>query len=129
MASRGGRSLLIGGLLSAGVVLVVSGGSVMALFGPALLRDISLDREVKVATIRWRSHGETEAREALRYGLASSGFGADASPESMCVFETAGGDRVLTCEWEERVRVPVLDVVVPVVFHSVATLDSEGDVR
>ena len=129
MASRGGRALLIGGLLSAGLVLVVSGGSVIALFGPALQRDISLDREVKVATIRWGSHGENEAREALRYGLASSGFGEGAVPESMCVFETTGHDRVLTCEWEERVRVPILGVVVPLLFHSVATLDSEGDVR
>ncbi len=129
MASRGGRALLIGGLLSAGVMLVVLGGSVMALFVPVLQRDIALDREVKVATIRWGSHGEAEAREALRYGLAASGFGADAVPESMCVFQASGDDRILTCEWEERVRVPVFDVVVPLTFHSEATLDGEGDVR
>jgi len=129
MASRGGRALLVGGLLSAGVVLVVLGGAVITLFGPSLQRGIALDREVKVAAIRWADRGEAEALETLRYGLAASGYGADAIPESMCVFQTTDDDRILTCEWNERVHVPIFDVVVPLVFHSEATLDSEGDVR
>ena len=129
MRSGGGRALLVGGLLSGGLVLVGLGVGIMVWFGPSLRRDMALDRVVKVAAISWAMGGEDSAREELSFGLASSGFGSQSDPDEMCVFEQRELERVLVCEWEERVRLPVIDVVVPLVFHSEATLDATGDVR
>lgn len=129
MRRSGGRALLMGGLLAAGVTLVCLGLALVALFLPPLKRDMALDKGVRVAAISWVEHGEAEAWDSLEYALAGSSFGPDVDVQMMCALEEEGEDRVVRCTWDERVRIPMFDVVVPLVFQSEARIDATGDVR
>ena len=128
MRRSGGRALLMGGLLAAGITLVCMGAVLVALFFPPLQRDMALDKWVKIAAISWVDHGESAAWESLAYSLAGSSFGPKVVAREMCLLEQEGEERVVRCVWDERVRVPLLDVVVPLDFQSEARIDAAGDV-
>ncbi len=129
MGRSGGRALLMGGMLAGGGTLVCLGVALVVLFLPPLKRDMALDKGVKVAAISWVDRGEPAAWESLEYALAASSFGPDVEPRAMCALEPEGEERVVRCAWDERVRVPLFDVVVPLMFQSEARIDAAGDVR
>ena len=109
--------------------MVCFGVALVVLFLPPLKRDMALDKGVKVAAISWVDRGESAAWDSLEYALAGSSFGSDVEPQTMCVLEPEGEERVVRCAWDERVRVPLFDVVVPLLFESEARIDAAGDIR
>jgi hypothetical protein len=115
-----GVGLAVGGIAAIGLPLLV--------LGPYVSDDLRLDRVVRAVALDWRDFGEERARERLEYELDHQGIGAWVEDDD-CVLVTAGEERSVTCAWGVALPVPWTELVLPVTFRSVATIDPSGDIR
>ncbi len=117
--------MVIAGLLLVALLSLV--GTVLALFGPYWLDDRALDRIVMVVALDWRDFGEHEARTRLQLELDKE-IGLQVQ-DSDCTLSTDGEAKVVRCEWDAEVVIPLTEGRVPVAFESEARVASDGTLR
>jgi hypothetical protein len=96
---------------------------------PYLRDDRALDRIVRIVALDWRDFGEARARSRLEYELDHARIGLWVRDED-CVLRTSpDGDRRVACRWSVALVVPLVEVVVPLSFESLAAIGPEGDLH
>lgn len=100
-------------------------GAAVALFAPVLLDDRALDRIVAVVALDWRDFGRDMAHERLLLELDKNGIGPWVR-DSDCHLTTEAGLRIVSCQWDTVVVVPLIDSRVPLNFESSAAIDNTG---
>ncbi|MCO4744460.1 MAG: hypothetical protein KC912_06725 [Proteobacteria bacterium] len=110
--------------LATAVVLLIASAALFGPLVPYVVDDVRLDGIVRAVALDWRDFGEDEARERLQYELDAQGIDAAVGDESCALNELDGG-REVRCEW--TVDAKVIWGVLPLSFHSIATMDAEGD--
>jgi len=114
------------GALVAG--LVALGGLASWLAWPYVRDDLVLDRVVLAVALDWRDFGRDKARARLEYELDHQGIGLQVTDEDCALVEEERVRRV-ECAWTADVRVPLLEISVPLNFRSVAELSPDGTTR
>lgn len=119
-----GRLLL--GVAMLGIALIVGG---IALVWPYVRDDLLLDRVVLAVALDWRDFGRDKAQARLEYELDHQRIGMQVTDEHCALTESGDGLRRVGCAWTAQVRVPLLEVRVPLSFASQATLGPDGLLR
>lgn len=111
-------------LLGVLALTVIAVGSIAA---PFLRDDAALDWVVIAVALDWRDFGEDAAIERLQYELDHQGIGLHVDDDDCTLDPRPDGGRTVACDWGVALAVPGTRVVVPLAFHSSATLSATGE--
>ena len=101
--------------------------AVGAIAYPFLRDDAALDWVVIAVALDWRDFGEDAAVERLQYELDHQGIGLHVDDDDCELQPRSDGARTVSCDWGVALAVPGTDVVLPLAFHSSATLSAAGE--
>jgi len=115
------------GMTAAFVTGVVAVAGVV-LYGP-LSQDAKLDKAVRHVAVVWHTEGDGAADEQLRFEVARVSRHKTLTEEDCLRASDEQGVRLVRCEWETRVAVPLSDLVVPLSFVSEVQISVDGELR
>ena len=84
-----------------------------------------MDGVVAVVALDWRDFGRLKAEERLLFELEQRGL--PGTMESYCQLAEEEKERVVHCEWQETVVVPIVGTEVPLLFESTSIIESGGE--